>query len=308
VRSSTDATRIGASEPQTPHDAERGVASRIDCSRGVGWIGAVTDRSSATLILPGAGGDVTVNPAFFCSNAEDAGGFQTIAYPGWRRYVEIGFSADKLIQHLAAQIALRAPDGPIRIVGISIGGHLGYAAALALQARGREIGGFCAVDSFVATSASPTAGWKARALRTGAGLLRDRRLGEFGRFLRSKFWRGLLRLAGARLASVIRAIAPSGRLPWILGSDPIFGQELSMRLLIQEVAPWTASLDREPVTLSAPAVLVRTGSNSDADSVWRRRCPGIKIIEMPGDHNTLLDSENPGLFRETFVKGTKEWR
>jgi len=187
----------------------------------------------------------------------------------------------------------RAPEGPIRIIGSSIGGHLGYAVALNLQARGREMGGFCAIDTFITTSASPMAGWKARALRTGVGLLRDRRLDEFGRFLRSRFSRALLRSTGRRLASVIRRIAPTGRLPWILAADPIFEEELSMRLLIQEVAPWIALIDREPIALTAPALLLRTGSNEDADSVWRRRCPGIKIIEIPGDHHTLFDHNDP---------------
>jgi len=106
---------------------------------------------------------------------------------------------------------------------------------------------------------------------------------------------------------VVRRITPSGRLPWILRADPIFEEELSMRLLIHEVAPWSASLDREPIALRAPAVLLRTCFNEDADSVWREWCPGIKVIEIAGDHGTLLDSENPGSFRETFIIGTKEW-
>ncbi len=131
-----------------------GIAMFIPGSGGVGSIPALNDRSFPTLILPGAGGDDAVNPAFFCSKAEHAARFQTIGYPGWRRYVETGFSADGLIEHLAAQIALRAPEGPIRIIGISLGGHLGYAAALHLQASGREIGGFCAIDACMTTSAS----------------------------------------------------------------------------------------------------------------------------------------------------------
>jgi thioesterase domain-containing protein len=266
----------------------------------------VNDRSSPTLILSGAGGGA-IDPAFFCSSAEDATRFQTIGYPGWRRYVDTGFSANKLIQDLAAQMAIRAPAGPIRIIGISIGGHLGYAAALIFQASGREISGFCAIDTFTAASASPMAGWRARALRAGVGLLRDRRFDEFGRFLRSRFWRALLRLTGSRLASVVRRITPLGRLPWILRADPIFEEELSMRLLIQEMAPWVASLDREPIPLRSPAVLLRTYSNEDADSLWRRRCPGIKIMEIPGDHHTLLDPETSRYFRETFVIGTSEW-
>jgi thioesterase domain-containing protein len=284
-----------------------GIAMFIPGSGGVGSIRALNDRSFPTLILPGAGGDDAVNPAFFCSKAEHAARFQTIGYPGWRRYVETGFSADGLIEHLAAQIALRAPEGPIRIIGISLGGHLGYAAALHLQASGREIGGFCAIDACMTTSASRMAGWKGRALREAAGLLRDRRLDEFGRFLRSRFWRALFRLTGTRLVNVIRRIASSDRQAWILGADPIFGQELSMRLLIREVAPWIALLDREQIALRAPAVFFRTYSNAEADSVWRRRCPGINIVEMPGDHHTLLDHGNPSSFRETFVIRTKEW-
>ena len=284
-----------------------GIAMFIPGSGGVGSIPALNDRSFPTLILPGAGGDDAVNPAFFCSKAEHAARFQTIGYPGWRRYVETGFSADGLIEHLAAQIALRAPEGPIRIIGISLGGHLGYAAALHLQASGREIGGFCAIDACMTTSASRMAGWKGRALREAAGLLRDRRLDEFGRFLRSRFWRALFRLTGTRLVNVIRRIASSDRQAWILGADPIFGQELSMRLLIREVAPWIALLDREQIALRAPAVFFRTYSNAEADSVWRRRCPGINIVEMPGDHHTLLDHGNPSSFRESFVIGTKEW-
>ena len=277
-----------------------------DCSCGVGSIRAVNDRSFPTLILLGVGNNA-VDPAFFCSSAEHAARFQTIRYPGWRRYVETGFSADKLIEHLAAQIALRAPEGPIRIIGISIGGHLGYAAALNLQASGREIGGFCAIDTLTTTPTSPVAGWQGRALREGVGLLRDRRLDEFGRFLRSRFWNALLRLPGARLASVIRRIAPSDRLPWILGADPIFGQELSMRLLIQKVAPWTALLDREPITLRAPAVFFRTYSNAEADSLWRRRCPGINIVELPGDLHYPFNDSDPSSFREIFAIGTNEW-
>jgi len=264
------------------------------------------NNRSPTLILSGAGGGA-VSASFFCSSTEDAAGFQTIGYPGWRRYVETGFSVDQLIDDLTAEIAIRAPEGPIRIIGVSIGGHLGYAAALRLQASGRKIGGFCAIDTFVTTSASPMAGWKGRALQAGAALLRNRRFDEFGRFLRSRFWRGSLRLAGRRLTNVFRRVAPSGRLPWILAIDPIFERELSMRLLIREVAAWSGSLDREPIVLRAPAVLLRTCSNEGADAVWRRRCPGIKIVEVPGDHLTLLDSRNANLLREPFVIATRDW-
>jgi hypothetical protein len=98
-----------------------------------------------------------------------------------------------------------------------------------------------------------------------------------------------------------------GRLPKILEADPLFEEELSMRLLVREMAPWVASLDRDPVPLRAPAVLLRTPSTADADSLWRRRCPGIKVVEIPGDHHTLLDSDNPSSIRQPFLAAASAW-
>ena len=266
----------------------------------------MNDPTPQTIIFSGAGGG-TIHPAFFCSSPEQEARFRTLGYPGWSRYVESGFTARKLIEELAARISSLAPEGSIRIIGTSLGGHLGYAAALRLQADGRKIGGFCAIDTFTATTASPMAGWKGRALKTAAALLRDRRMGEFGRFLRSRFWRALLRLSGDRLPVLVRKMAPMGRLPKILEADPLFEEELSMRLLVREMAPWVASLDRDPVPLRAPAVLLRTPSTADADSLWRRRCPGIKVVEIPGDHHTLLDSDNPSSIRQPFLAAASAW-
>jgi len=74
-----------------------------------------------------------------------------------------------------------------------------------------------------------------------------------------------------------------------------------MRLLLREVAPWIASLDREPVQLNAPVMLLRTRPSAGDDSAWRRRCPNIEIIEITGDHNTYFEPENADSFREAFL-------
>jgi thioesterase domain-containing protein len=264
------------------------------------------DPMSPVIVLPGAGGGAP-DLAVFSVGFGDETRFEAIAYPGWPRYVLDGFTASVLIADLAAQIATRVPRGPIRIVGISIGGHFGYAAALHLQASGREIAGFCAVDTFMVSSAAPSAGWSGRALARGSDLLRKFRIGEFSGFLRSLFWRALFRLAGSRLPGLLRGFAHSGRLPWIFGFDPKFEEELSMRLLIREVAPWIASLDREPVALMAPTILLRTRFAAGDDAPWRRRCPGIKIIEIPGDHQTLFEPENVGSLHESFITATRDW-
>jgi thioesterase domain-containing protein len=258
------------------------------------------------VILSGAGGG-TLDPTIFREGIGEVTPIKTLSYPGWRRYIENGFSAEVLIGDLVARIATWVPRGPICIVGNSIGGHFGYAAALRLEAAGREIAGFCAIDSFMVSSAAPSAGWKGRALARGSELLRKRRIGEFSGFLHSRFWRALFRLSGSRLPSLLRA-APSGWLPWVLRFDSTLENELSMRLLLRETAPWIASLDRQPIALKGPAVLLRTKLTASDDAAWRRRCPGINVIEVPGDHQTLFEPENIGSLSQSFIAATLNWR
>ena len=265
----------------------------------------MTDPTCPMLVLPGAGGG-PLDPDLL-SDGSDPSQFVTIGYPGWQRYVEEGFSADVLIEFLAARIATSAPQGPIRLVGISIGGHFGYAAALRLQAMGREIGGFCAIDSFMIKSESPSAGWKGRILARCFDLLRKWRLSDFVTLARSLAWRALFRLAGNRLPDLLRRYGRSGRLPWILTLDPTFEEELSMRLLIRHTASWVASLDRAPIGLNAPAILFRTPATAADDAAWRRRCPDIEIVEIPGNHSSLLEKDHVGPLRQAFIAATQDW-
>ena len=216
------------------------------------------------------------------------------------------FSAQILIQELAAQIEATVPRGPIRIVGNSIGGHFGYAVALHLQAAGREIAGFCAIDSFMITSSEPSAGWQRRALVNAVDLVRKARFVEFVKLARSKFWRAGLRLAGARVPGLLRKFGASGRLP-MAAVDPIFEQEVSMRLLIRASAPWVAALGLDPVPLMVPSALLRTSLTIQDDAAWRRRCPLIEIHEIPGGHNSLFEPEHIEAFRQAFVAATRHW-
>ena len=265
------------------------------------------DRLASIVFLSGAGGGAP-DSRVFTAPSDDTIRFEVVAYPGWKRCVSDGFSAEVLVSDLVCEIVTRVPRGRIYIVGLSIGGHFGYAIALRLQQMGREVGGFCAIDSFMISSAKPSAGWKGRALTEVGELVRERRFGDLGRFLRSRFWRGLVRLAGGRLPSLLRRLAASN-LWWsrLLGIDPMFEEELSMRLLIETAAPWVASLDREPLPLKARAVLLRTTQSESNDAVWRRRCPDIKIVEISGRHHDLFDPENVGSLHQAFVAATQDW-
>jgi thioesterase domain-containing protein len=259
----------------------------------------------STVFLSGAGGGVP-DLDVFREGPDDPTRVEAIGYPGWKRYAAEGYSADALIDDLATEIGRRVPSGAIRIIGVSIGGHFGYAVGLRLRAQGRDIAGLCAIDSMMMDSSGPSAGWRQRALGQAFELLRGRRLRDFVLFMRSKFWRALVRAPGDRLWSLVRRC--SAALPWVSAVDPLFEEELSMRLLLRIVAPWMASLDRNPVALEAPAILLRTGFAAGDDDAWRRRCPDIRIFEISGAHHNLFDAENAGTLHDIFIDATRSWR
>jgi thioesterase domain-containing protein len=265
------------------------------------------DRPAPIVFLPGASGEAPAL-ALLGAGPADATVFQAIRYPGWRRYVADDFSLDALIRELGDQVVSIVPEGPIGMLGLSLGGHLCYAVALHLRSRGREVAGICVIDSFMVSSAAPNKGWVRRALADATDLLRKRRFREFVQQIFSKFWRALLRLAGGRLAGLIRRVGSSKPPTAEAKSRSLFEVELSMRLLIRATAPWMAALDRNPVALQAPASLLRTALTRKDDAAWRRRCPRIEIHEIPGGHQTLFDPENINALRAAFSAATRGWR
>jgi thioesterase domain-containing protein len=263
----------------------------------------MTDSLPSVIVLPGAGGEVP-DRAIFAADEDDTTCFHAIGYPGWQRYIAGDFSAEALVADLAAQIVAKVPHGPIYIVGISFGGHFGYAIALRLRAQGREIGGLCAIDTFMVGLSAASVGSRAvGALGRGLAFLRKWQIGEFTRLARSLFWRVLF-----RQPNFLRVFCARRRLSSVLALDPFFARELSMRLLIRAATPWIASLDREPISLTVPVVLIRTRLIADDDAAWRRRCPDVEIFETTGEHLTLFEPENLGSFRAAFLAGTRSWR
>jgi thioesterase domain-containing protein len=260
---------------------------------------------ASTIVFPGAGGGVA-DPAIFATDLTPAESIHAVRYPAWRRYTEDGFTAEMLIADLTEQVMECAPRGSIQIVGISIGGHFGYAVAQRLRAIGREVTGFCAIDSYMINSADLVPGWAARTFSRCWELLRTGRKGEFGRYLRLLSWRALLRLPRGRLTSLLPKSASPGSLSAVSQVDPLFEYELNMRLLIRVTAPWIASLEHVP-PLPVPASLIRTAHIAGDDTAWRRRCPNLRIFAVEGDHLSLFESGQIETVRATFATAARDW-
>ncbi len=260
--------------------------------------------SSTTIFFPGAGGEVPNLGSFEVGGGN--GKFETVDYPGWRRYGAREFTAETLMADLEAQIEAKAPQGPIQIVGYSVGAHFGYVAAHHLQATGRDIKGFCVLDSFMIGSVTPSPGWQGRALAQGMAIIRTGRIRDFMLFVRSKFWRALLRLAPNRLPNLLCRTSSGGLLAQILAIDKVLENELTIHLLVRKVAPWIQALDCNPIALTTPTMLLRTQENSMYDEAWRRRCPNLEIIEISGQHQSFFGSENIVAVRTAFAAAMRK--
>jgi thioesterase domain-containing protein len=265
----------------------------------------LVDATKSTLVFfPGAGGEV---PNLAGSEVGDANGkFETVHYPGWRRYAMSEFTAETLMADLEAQIAAKAPHGPLQIVGYSIGAHFGYVMALRLRALGRVITRFCVLDSFMIGSVAPSPGWRARALAQGLTIIRARRVRDFILFVRSKFWRALLRLSPERLPNVLLSASSTGLVARIVVCDRVLENELTIHLLVRKLTPWIQALDQDPEILSVPTVLLRTRENSKYDEAWLRRCSQIEIVEISGQHQSLFGPENIIAVRAAFAAAMRK--
>lgn len=154
-------------------------------------------------LLLGAGNEAIDLTAFVDVDAE-AKRIAVIRYPGWRHYVSADFSADTFVRELTDDVASRTQCGRIGIVGYSLGGHLGYLVALRLQEMGLKVAGFCAINSLMIESADLRPGWGARLLIAALRPVRERSVEKLLTFARHEFWRGLLRLGGAKAPALLR--------------------------------------------------------------------------------------------------------
>jgi thioesterase domain-containing protein len=255
------------------------------------------------IILPGASGHAP-DCSPFCPDPSDRDRVVSLRYPTWQTYVDAGLNGEALVNALATEIMDRVPQTPVVLLGVSIGGHFAYATALRLKSLGQAVAGLCIIDSGTITAARSTR-WKSRLASHAAYLLRRGRPGAMALHARHLAWRGLFRLAGDGLPSLARHYAtPLHRIGMI---DSVFAEELSMRLLIRITATWVRSLDDHATRLSAPTALLRTRVTARDDGLWRRRCPNLRIIDIPGNHETLFEAENAAALRAAFLAATAAW-
>jgi len=108
------------------------LAERPGESAGVALPGTV-------FLIPGMGGESQLEGGFV-AGCKPALHVAVVDLPDWPDMLAPDFRMEDLVEHAVAAIIARAPDGPVRLAGYSLGGHIAFDVARALVARGRSIG------------------------------------------------------------------------------------------------------------------------------------------------------------------------
>ncbi len=256
-------------------------------------------QQPAIFLIPGMGGD---EPRLVRLRMEWKGGGNVIAldYPQWPQLLERDGSMDDLLRYFLRQIEELAPEGPVWLLGYSLGGNCAHALAAYLQAAGRPVAFLGLLDAQAAPSLS---GILSAQLQDGLSLWQG--LWEFeqdiGRLLKAVPQKQFTRTAALTL--VRRLTTPwvrpllalvaryhSLRLPVTFGYH--FHAYLNEARRVALVNSWCRKIEQAPVPFLVPAFLFRSETHladAPADLGWSRHLPLLRIVDLPGTHATMLD-------------------
>ena len=210
---------------------------------------------------------------------------------------------DQLVESCRAQIELLAPTGKIRLAGYSFGGTMAYAVAEALTAAGRRVDRLCLVEApssaHVPTPVSPQTRWRRWVRAMG-----DRQLSqEIARTIVGAVTR-------LRKPELLIALGRLGRFHLPFGMHKHLDGHVTCRLrehLLLELIE-RMRVPRPP--LAVPAVLFRStqqlGVNADPDLGWSRHLSSLQVIDLPGDHHTVIKPENIATLCNAFIRAMAE--
>jgi thioesterase domain-containing protein/acyl carrier protein len=174
----------------------------------------------------------------------------------------------------AAAIGAVQPDGPLHLAGYSYGGGVAFEAARHLQACGREIAFLGIIDTTLDAAATPL--WE---------MPRRMALRLLGRSDAGRRW----------LFRLIAGLGPR----WFLAAR----RRLLTNYRYAAIGRW------RPARLQAPSLLVVSEQFGDAiTDRWLRLCPGIRVLRLPADHETLFERSSLDVLTPTFEEALRPIR
>ncbi len=250
----------------------------------------------AVFFFPGLFGEDDPEIAKFCEPLRDELDFLPVTYFDWARHVETNCDFAALAEHVLTQVETGMPSGPIRMAGYSLGGHLAFATALALEAKGRRVEALAILDAPVDFGSVKGSFRKRLNMRVEQILsfnLRGGLASVIGKCLTHKRSRRILRYLPRY---------QNTKLPFDF--DVALHRKLTMQLVRSLHGDWWQKTLQEATPLDAPWNLFRSQEHEayePDDLGWAPYCRHLKVIHVAGTHRGMLDPAISGPFRAGFV-------
>jgi amino acid adenylation domain-containing protein len=250
------------------------------------------------LMLPGGGGDEP-RLARFQMACEASATMVPVTLPDWPQMVDVNFDFRSLLDNILDQIETHVPTGPIRLAGYCFGGFLAYDAALTLFAKGRQISFLGILDADGSFDAPPERSFADKIRGFWSGLRRVHKTEQLAYSIAKRLTRGI-GMKILRLAAHSRSI-------WIPDEFALHLRiHLRSMLIVSLRRRWRDSNLPSRHKLGAPAFIfraVKQEGTAPQDLGWRRHLPDIEVINVHGDHQTMLESK---AFPDEFLRALRK--
>jgi nonribosomal peptide synthetase DhbF len=250
-------------------------------------------------LLPGLGGDVP-QLVRFRMEWEGIARIVSLDFPNWTELLASDTGIHALLDHCLRRLLEVQPDGPVWLLGYSLGGNLAHAIALHLAAQGREVAFVGLLDS---DAHPPLSNILAAELQAGVSPLKEGwlLLQDFGRVLRAIPQRNLSQAVALMLAR--RLTTPWAR-PLLASAARHYPLPLPLKLSyhldaylnearhVAAMQAWCTVGRDTAMPLAIPAFLFRSESHQPGDAVdlgWQPYFPLLTVTHLPGDHKTMFD-------------------
>ncbi|WP_161557457.1 thioesterase domain-containing protein [Acidisarcina polymorpha] len=227
---------------------------------------------------------------------EDSLPVHRVNYLDWTDLVVPGSHFAEVVAFVKRQIEREVPVGPLRIAGYSIGGRVAYAVALAFQHEGRDDLRVAILDApAISEPSGPSRGKKLHSLISNVLDFRVREV------LASVIAKGLTKVT---FRPVLQLLSRFRSVPLIFRFDGYLHPKITMQMELQLARPWWSAITRSNCFLTAPVFLFRS---RDYDSVgnddlgWTDFCSDCKVFRVPGDHQTMLQTDNNAMLLSTLL-------
>ena len=272
--------------------------------------GRPVEPPGTVFLIPGMGGESLLEGGFVAACAP-ALHVAVVDLPDWPDMIAPGFNMADVTEQITVEIMARLPEGPVRLAGFSMGGHIAFGVARALATRGRAISFLGFLDTDTKPKPQPMARGPGpiRALRHARwethNLIRAARNGTAADKL-GELTAQMLARPGKTWRLRVAARGRQVKLPvgYAIHVNGYLREILQSRLL----RAWQASFSYHSPPLDAPVVLFRSEEHPadvPADLGWTALCPRLRVVDIAGGHRAMLRPPYLDGLRAAFVREAK---